>query len=210
MKFGFTFNETLPYYFKTVNDGLWESLERGEITSESLYRVRWEKIFEAMGCEEGKNVGGWNFELVFKDDLRLQAIPVEGAVELLSYLSGKYELCVGTNGPLLQQQLRLRSAGMMPYIGETHVFASEDLGVRKPEHAFFDVCLKKLAEERGEPIDISEVLMLGDSLTADIGGAKEYGMTTLWYNHDKVDPHKQGSEKADMIVDSLEEIQTIL
>ena len=48
--------------------------------------------------------------------------------------------------------------------------------------------------------------MIGDSLTADIAGAKACGIRTCWYRH--------GSEKdgsiADYCVDCLDEIRSIL
>jgi FMN phosphatase YigB (HAD superfamily) len=49
--------------------------------------------------------------------------------------------------------------------------------------------------------------MIGDSLSADIIGAKEYGMATIWYNHSK---DLVQSSSADYVVNDLIEIKEIL
>ena len=71
----------------------------------------------------------------------------------------------------------------------------------KPSASFFEACLAALAPLRSE-----KVLMIGDSLTADIAGAKSCGIRTCWYRHGS---DKDGSI-ADYCVADLREICGIL
>ena len=82
-----------------------------------------------------------------------------------------------------------------------HLFISEEIGAAKPSPLFFEACLAALA-----PLQPDEVLMIGDSLTADIAGAKACGIRTCWYRHGS---HKDGS-MADYCVADLREICGIL
>lgn len=52
-----------------------------------------------------------------------------------------------------------------------------------------------------------DVVMIGDSLSADIKGACEYGLKTIWYNH-RNEPTLD--VKCDYIVSRLSEVKNIL
>lgn len=54
------------------------------------------------------------------------------------------------------------------------VVISEDVGVRKPASAIFEIVLDRLG------IDASETLHVGDNLEADVGGGGRAGMRTGW------------------------------
>ena len=49
--------------------------------------------------------------------------------------------------------------------------------MQKPTKEFFDYCFKHM-----NGITKDQTIMIGDSLTADILGAKNYGITCVWYN----------------------------
>ena len=50
---------------------------------------------------------------------------------------------------------------------------------RTPPCEFFDACFQRLGNPPRE-----EVLLIGDSLTADIQGAAAYGLPCCWFDHD--------------------------
>ena len=52
---------------------------------------------------------------------------------------------------------------------------SEDIGVTKPAAEFFDICLKQI----GEPKE--SCIMIGDSLSSDMLGAKNASLTSVWF-----------------------------
>lgn len=170
-RLGLPFSEDVMAVFTQVNDELWRRLERGELTRERLYCLRWTQIFQRLGF----SADGPAFDSAFRRDLARQVCPVEGALPLVQYLSARYVLCAASNGPYGQQLRRLGDAGMLPYFH--HLFISEQIGFSKPAHAFYDHCFAALA-----PIQPSETIIVGDSLTADIAGGLAYGTSACWFN----------------------------
>ena len=214
------YDDTMFDTFTEINNRLWRQIEQGSITYSALYANRWNLIFEALGV----SFDGERFETYFREQLFDNAIPIDGAIKILRYLEGRYLLYVASNGPYEQQLHRLETGGLAPYL--THSFISENVGAEKPSRQFFDVCMERLrgrdvSEEKEILIEESpaadkdlsqlrpeEVMMIGDSLTADMGGGIAYGMKTCWYDRDgKGLP--QGMA-VDHVVRSLGEIRDIL
>lgn len=99
------------------------------------------------------------------DGPRAEAIP--GAEEALRALHGKYTLAVATNG--------------RPWVTPLDcyfnlVVTAPDLGVAKPDPAFFRAILERLALAPGE------AAMVGDAYEVDIVGAKTAGLRAIWFN----------------------------
>lgn len=159
--------------FDRMNEAMWRQIERGELTKAEHAQVRWQRIFDALRIE----ANGLAFEPVFQQALRETGVPNAGAIELLSALQGKYTLCAASNAPYAQQVSRLRNSGMLEYF--THLFISERIGYMKPDVRFFGTCHAALGMPPKE-----EMLMVGDSLTADIAGGEAFGMQTCWFAPD--------------------------
>ncbi len=83
------------------------------------------------------------------------------------------------------------------------VFVSEKMGALKPAKEFFDGCLKEMGD-----ISPDEIVIIGDSLTADIFGGKDYGLKTIWFNPNNLP--QPNSHIPDYTVNSLLEIKQIL
>ena len=193
-------NEMLSVFHK-VNSELWHKLERGELSFENLKKIRWNLVFEALGFQ----ADGVKFEEYFRTYLFDSAIPEEGALDLLAYLKGKYALCAASNGPYNQQVNRLKAGGMLPYF--SHLFISEEVGYSKPSPEYFAVCMKRLNE--GKEVYLpQDIIMIGDSLTSDMAGAKNAGMKTVFYNRKK--QAIPSEMRLDFVVESLYEIEKIL
>lgn len=195
--FGLSYDPAMFAVFQRINNGLWAQIETGDITREELFAVRWNRIFEVLGIRSD----GPAFEKRFLHHLEESAVPVDGAGKLVAYLAPRYMLCAASNGPHLQQVRRLEKAGMTP--GITHVFTSQLLEAEKPSPAFFQRCFERLSGIAPE-----ETMMIGDSLTADMAGAKAYGMQTCWYAPHA--PKEMPVPRPDHIVTSLAEITAIL
>ena len=191
---GLEFCDNVIDVFHKINNSLWKRLELGELSKQGLFDVRWNMIFDALGIK----ADGVEFETYFRAYLFSSAIPMDGAMDILCYLAGKYPVFAASNGTHLQQINRLTNADMLKHIKE--VFTSQALGVQKPEKEFFDKCLCQM------DCKPCEVMMIGDSLSADIKGAKEAGLMTLWFNPKNADK----SEFADVMVGRLEEIKGYL
>lgn len=168
---GLAFQKDYLPTFHEVNDALWRQIEDGTLTREGLYAVRFPKLFAALGLSGN----GAEAESVFRAALAESAEPVTGAHALLRYLYPKYVLCAASNSIHIQQVKRLSRAGMLPYF--TWLFTSEMLGVSKPSVGFFDAAFAYLPGTQKQ-----QVMLIGDSLTADIRGGAAYGIDTCWYN----------------------------
>ena len=106
---------------------------------------------------------------------RVEVIP--GAGEALSAVKERLPVYVASNTDLSDGPLVLAAldrVGLADFIDG--VFASLDLGVAKPEAAFFDAALDTLG------LLPNQVVMVGDTYENDIAGAKDVGLWTVWYN----------------------------
>jgi len=107
------------------------------------------------------------------DAVSLSREPMEeDTLAVYQELAASHKLVLATNGVSRVQRPRLQ----MFFPAPESVFISEELGCIKPAKSFFD---KMLAQLACRPEDC---LMIGDSLSSDIAGAKAAGIPTCWYN----------------------------
>jgi putative nucleotidyltransferase with HDIG domain len=109
------------------------------------------------------------------DWAQVQAIP--GAVDALQVLRSSYRLAVATNASdstAAEILAALEGAGFGKSV--TDAFTAGDLGVSKPDRAFFELILQDL------DCDAAEVVMVGDSYEQDVLGAATAGLRAVWYN----------------------------
>lgn len=99
----------------------------------------------------------------------------DDSYQIIDSLRGKVKQYVVSNGTIVAQEKKLRLSGLGALMDG--IFLSEELGVEKPNKAFFD----KIFEEIGD-IDRDAMLIVGDSLTSDIRGGNNAGIRTCWYN----------------------------
>ena len=208
MRDGFSFFGLKPYtedmfpVFEKINNSLWGQLEQGTLTFAELEKCRWDLIFKELEIDFDGKV----FEEYFRDRLFYSAVPEDGAVDLLKYLSSKYTLCVASNGPYDQQINRLRVGGMTDYFD--FFFISSQIGAQKPGRQYFDRCFSILRESGFPGLTPDEVIIIGDSISSDISGGIDYGMHTCLYQ--KNDMPERNNSGADHVVGSLSEIKSIL
>jgi len=162
-----------------------------------LMRTLWDFV----KTELGKEVDGPEAEKLYREQLNESAVLIDGALEILEYLSRKYDLYVITNGVSKTQYNRLAKSGIDRYMKD--IFVSEDAGCQKPRKEFFEYCFKRLGTD-----DVSQMLVIGDSLSSDIRGGNNAGIDTCWFNR------KGDSCPADISVDyeirHLEELKKYL
>ena len=167
-------DESVRLYSK-INDDYWKAFERGEIKAEEIYTGR----FETFGKEKGVRVDSKKLASDYLSLLSRCAIEMTGCEKVLSYFkkAGK-ELAVITNGIAYNQRSRIGLCSIKNYI--SHLFISEELGSKKPEKLFFDRVFEKLYEK-----DKSKILVIGDSVSSDILGAKNAGLDSCLITKEK-------------------------
>lgn len=157
--------------YSEINLVQWKRLERGEITRKEVKEGRYRKLFEEFSiCASPERTTA-----IYETHLSHGHIFMDGAEELLQNLYKNYNLYIVSNGTLSVQKGRIASADIAKFF--KGIFISEELGADKPDKTFFDICFSKAVG-----LSKSETAIVGDSLTSDILGGKNAGVTTIWYN----------------------------
>ena len=99
------------------------------------------------------------------------------------------------------QHSRIDSAGIEKYFDG--MFISEEIGGRKPEPEYFQRCFERIPD-----FCKTHTAILGDSLSADMQGGKNAGITTIWFNRDDM-PDEEGV-RPDYEIRSLSELPALL
>lgn len=183
--------------FLKINNELWSQLECGNIEKPEIYRLRFKRIFEELKITADFNA----FEEDFRKEMRSVAELIDGADEILRYLSSKYPVYTASNASKFQQEVRLKNSGLWGYL--SGMFTSEEIGWQKPAKEFFYACTQELY-----PIPASQLVMIGDSVDADIIGAKNFGLKTIWFNYNRFSYDNYNF--TDFYVNSLCDIKNIL
>lgn len=159
--------------YHTVNAGLWELFNRGDVSQEDLAHQRFRLLLDKLGVEG--DAQGWN--LYYRQALGSCSILLPGAESLCRKLSGRYTLSLITNGLGDVQRSRLKASPLERYFGE-RVFISGEMGCRKPEKVYFEKVLDALGCRKKS----GQVLVIGDSLSSDIRGAFNAQLDSAWLN----------------------------
>lgn len=199
-KYGIETSEENIKTYKEINVGLWKALERGEIDKPTLKKIRFTLFFEKIGFVTDKDHYKINEE--YLGNLSAGGNLLDGAKELIEKLKAEgYDLYIVTNGIEQTQKRRLTKAGILPYF--TEIFVSEAIGHQKPKKEYFDYVLSHIKEK-----DIGRVLLIGDSLTSDIKGANDAGITCAWLRHDVTADYS--AYQPDFIIDDITHATNLL
>lgn len=165
-------SEEMLQRYAAINMAYWERLERGELTKPEVLAGRFREFFETEGINTAIAP-----EFNEKYQLRLGDTIVyrDDSLQIIKSLRGRVRQYVVSNGTVTAQTKKLRLSGLGALMDG--IFLSEELGVEKPNVAFFDKVFSVLGD-----IDRSQVMIVGDSLTSDILGGTNAGIVTCWYN----------------------------
>ncbi len=157
--------------YQRINTGLWQALEKQEITQAVLRDRRFELLLENIQLSGSPE----EMSSVYIEQLAICSELMDGAYEVLQALRGKCRFAILTNGLRVVQRSRLTHSAIRDLISD--IIISEEIGTAKPHSAFFEIASARL----GQPAK-RDILMIGDSLTSDIQGGIDYGIDTCWFN----------------------------
>lgn len=188
--------ETLALY-STINAVHWKRLELGEISREEVKVGRYRELFETIGveCDPVKATA------YYESMLAIGHYFMPGAPELLEELYRKYRLYIVSNGTAKVQEGRIGSSGIAKYMDG--IFISQILGANKPDKQFFDICFAEIPD-----FSLSETVIIGDSLSSDIKGGINAGITTVWFNPKGIE--NDNDIKPDYTIKELSEVPGLL
>ncbi len=194
-KFVFTFD--MFHYYLNVNEKLWNKYENGSIAKNTIFAKRFKTVFDTFNI----NMDGMEFENKFQQYFQNEYIFIEGAEEIIKYLSSKYNIYAASNSLYESQKSRLTKAGIIGYFKD--LFISDKIGAQKPQSEFFEYCFKNIPG-----FNRDETIIIGDSLSSDIQGANNSGIKSCWFNSSNIRERKY--LKYDYKITSLSQIKDIL
>jgi putative hydrolase of the HAD superfamily len=179
------------------NKKLWDRYHHGFITQEELkWKRMWHTLLE---FKQGDEKLSKQLSAEFLEILPTKKKLFPHTVEILNYLTRKqYKLHLITNGFDKVQWRKLDNSGIGHYFSS--VITSEGACCLKPDKAIFDFAIGKAG------CCYKESIMLGDNLDADIQGAMNAGMDTVFVNHIK----EETTLKPTHIIHHLKELEAIL
>jgi putative hydrolase of the HAD superfamily len=160
--------------FSTINSAMWNQLDLSLITHEYLRIFRFQKVLQALDIEIDEQ---FSLELnqMLLDILPYQQHLMDDAFDTLEVLASRdYKMHIISNGYQDIQIKKMKSGGIYHFFNQ--IITNDIAGARKPEKAIFDFALYKA------DADIGNSLMIGDNLIADIEGAKNAGLRTIYFN----------------------------
>lgn len=156
--------------YKQISKVLWQELEQGNKTLPELGVERFNRLFN----KHRININPEKFSNSYLKNLGEEVHPIEGAEELCQSLSN-FRLAIITNGFATVQRSRIE---LSPFTNVfEHIITSEEAGAQKPTKEIFEYAFSKLLLT-----DKSKVLIVGDSLSSDIQGGNNFGISTCWFN----------------------------
>jgi YjjG family noncanonical pyrimidine nucleotidase len=183
--------------YKRINVQCWLEHEQGIIDRDTLVYERFRRYFDFRQLD----LDPVATQKQYLHRLGNKPYLMPGAEELMDDLQGKVRLGYVTNGMREVQRPRLEKIGWHARF-EVIVIAGE-IGLSKPHTAYFAYVHQQI----GIP-DHHQVLVVGDSLTADIEGAASFGYHTCWYNPNEEPCHLD--RQPDYTISHLSELREIL
>lgn len=199
-----TFEDYLNAY-KPYNLELWGMYGRGEVTKEKLH---FERFYKPLKSERLKVKGERREPETLAHEIGAEFLRLTNkyfcllpdAAEVVKYLAAKYPLTIVSNGFKEVQYYKFEHSGLAPYL--THTLISEEVGINKPQPEIFAIALER------NGITADEAIMIGDSYSSDIAGAKAAGIDQIWVRNDGNDGNDVMS--ATYIVPKITDIMEIL
>ncbi|MCE7073443.1 MULTISPECIES: YjjG family noncanonical pyrimidine nucleotidase [Dyadobacter] len=173
IQYGVSSLDSFIQSFLKINTALWDAFDRGTVHHTYIRENRFKMVFEELGANLPPN----HTEI---GEAYLRTLPdkkhlLEGALDLLNYAnSAGYSMHIITNGFNEIQARKIASSEIGHFF--ENIITFDTANAKKPDPKIFAYALETA---RAVP---SESIMIGDNWVADIMGAKQFGMDTVYYN----------------------------
>ena len=171
--YGIPFTPEHEALYLRINRALWDAFDRGEVSQDQLVAERFAAFLQQAGYPGRAEAGEMN--RAYLAALARQGCLLPGAEALCAALAPCCTLAIITNGVSSAQRGRYDRSPIRRYV--PHLFISQELGFRKPQREFFQRVFDALGIR-----DLRRAVVVGDSLAADIQGAVNTGVDSIWYN----------------------------
>jgi putative hydrolase of the HAD superfamily len=154
---------------------MWRLFHEGKITQQELRVGRFEITLTKLGLAPEQVPAGLHEAFTTICPTKTAVFPYTH--ETLTYLKSKYVLHIITNGFKDVQAVKMNSSNLHQYFSE--IITSECANCTKPDKKIFEHAMARAG------VKATECLMIGDSLEADILGAKNAGIDQVFFNPEK-------------------------
>jgi len=157
--------------YRPINKKYWKLFREEKVTKADLRYKRLKEAFDALNFDASDELIHTLSEEYIAYLSGHNAL-FENALDVLAYLEQKYKLHIITNGFEEVQFKKLKNSKLLPFFDQ--VVTSENVGVKKPDPRIFHYALEVAGASSHES------MMIGDNFEADILGAKNVGMRTIF------------------------------
>jgi putative hydrolase of the HAD superfamily len=182
--------------YKVINDQLWLDYSKDLIDRNVLRSERFKRAFSLFGIIDDQLAEQFGDDYVSQAPKKSNLMPY--SIDVLEYLSSKYQLHIITNGFEEVQHVKIENSNLKKYF--SNVITSDKACYKKPHKGIFEYSINLTAA------DYKNSIMVGDSLEADIIGARNCGMDQVYYNPEKI----SHVEKVTHEISCLTELKNIL
>jgi YjjG family noncanonical pyrimidine nucleotidase len=186
--------------YKSCNNEAWRAYEQGDIDAVALRKKRFSDFKTKAGLRQ--DLDALEMNKLYLENLIKYTIPLKGAMELLHALASQHiKMAVITNGLKEVQRPRIQNSGMAPFF--EFVVVSDEIGTAKPDPRFFAHAHAEMCFP-----DKQKVLVVGDSFTSDIMGARNFDFPSCWFNPESMP--NPGDFCPDYEIRSIAKVQDIV
>jgi len=158
--------------YEEINEQCWEAYRNGELVKHQLRSIRFEKTLAYFYVND--EVLAERLGIAYLQRCPLKTNLIADSHEVLSSLQEKYQLHIITNGFEETQHTKLKTCKLNQYFEV--IITSEKAKAKKPYPAIFDFAINNAKTSKFDAV------MIGDDIGADILGAHEFGMDSIWFN----------------------------
>ncbi|NNE12829.1 MAG: noncanonical pyrimidine nucleotidase, YjjG family [Ilumatobacter sp.] len=181
--------------YVSINREMWAAVEAGAMRTDEVRHRRFERFVSELSLDADPDAMAHQFV----DGLARHGELYPGARSVLESLTEHVSLALVTNGLSEVQRTRIERLDLERFFDA--VVISSEVGVSKPRPQIFDLTFDLL----GRP-DPAAALMVGDSLSSDMRGARDYGIDACWFNPHGGTPDEPVTHQ----IDHLEALITIV
>jgi len=186
--FDIVISDELAALYSRVNLSHWKKLERGETTQARLRVERFDDYLaelDKLGVAHTMATPEAMSER-FVEYLSMQRVPMQGAEAFLRCVSAHMPIYLVTNGIARVQRGRFEASELRGYFAD--ILISEELGHFKPDPFMLEEAMR-----RAGIADKTRAVLLGDSVTADIGAAINAGVDSVLFTNGQPAPEGCGA-----------------
>ena len=167
--------------YKEINEYYWGLYRDGKIEKSKLRFIRFQDTlhyFKIYDQGLGVKIGDQYVHICPK-----KKNLIYGTMDILNYLSPHYSLHIITNGFEEVQAIKMRENNLIPFFDT--VTYSEEVDAKKPDPKIFHHAMEKFNAKAEESV------MIGDDYEADIIGAENIKMKSIYFNPDHNDENHE-------------------